>query len=80
LSVSVSERWFACFARYEVCLSRISLCVNNSPRSSGGIRGHGSVRLDKLFWVAIRQFWSQWKKNLIVVTPETVVRWHQAGF
>jgi len=37
-------------------------------------------RLDKLFWVVIRQFWSQWKKALIVVTPETVVRWHQAGF
>ena len=36
--------------------------------------------LDKLFWVVIRQCWSQWKKALIVVTPETVVRWHQAGF
>src|SRR6202166_1258107 len=36
--------------------------------------------LDKLFWAVIRQFWSQWKKALIVVTPETVVRWHQAGF
>jgi hypothetical protein len=22
-------------------------------------------RLDKLFWVVIRQFWSQWKKALI---------------
>jgi hypothetical protein len=28
--------------------------------------------LDKLFWVVILQFWSQWKKALIVVTPETV--------
>ena len=43
------------------------------PRSQLG-------RLDKLLWVVIRQFWSQWKKALIVVTPETVVRWHQAGF
>jgi hypothetical protein len=43
------------------------------PRSQLG-------RLDKLFWVVIRQLWSQWKKALIVVTPETVVRWHQAGF
>ena len=43
------------------------------PRSQLG-------RLDKLFWVVIRQCWSQWKKALIVVTPETVVRWHQAGF
>ena len=36
--------------------------------------------LDKLFWVAVRRFWSGWKQSLIVVTPETVVRWHRAGF
>src|SRR5277367_6063952 len=36
--------------------------------------------LDKLFWVAARRFWSEWKQALIVVTPETVVRWHRAGF
>jgi hypothetical protein len=35
---------------------------------------------DKLFWVPVCQFWSQWKQSLIVVTPETVVRWHRAGF
>jgi transposase InsO family protein len=26
------------------------------------------------------QFWSTWKEALIVITPETVVRWHRAGF
>jgi hypothetical protein len=31
---------------------------------------------DKLFWIAVRRFWSQWKQSLIVVTPETVIRWH----
>jgi hypothetical protein len=36
--------------------------------------------LDKLFWVAVRRFWSGWKQSLIAVTPETVVRWHRAGF
>ena len=36
--------------------------------------------LDKLFWVAIRRFWSGWQQSRIAVTPETVVRWHQAGF
>jgi putative transposase len=36
--------------------------------------------LDKLFWVAVRRFWSKWKQALIVVTPETVVRWHRNGF
>src|ERR1022692_36571 len=36
--------------------------------------------LDKLFWVLARRCWSDWKESLIVVTPETVVRWHRAGF
>jgi hypothetical protein len=36
--------------------------------------------LDKLFWVAARCLWSRWKDTLLLVLPETVVRWHQAGF
>jgi transposase InsO family protein len=37
--------------------------------------------MDKLFWVApLRRFCSSWKNALIVVTPDTVVRWHRAGF
>jgi putative transposase len=38
------------------------------------------VAFDKLFWVLARRLWSGWKDALIVVTPETVVRWHRAGF
>ena len=34
----------------------------------------------KLFWVALRTFWSGWTKPLILVTPRTVVNWHRAGF
>src|ERR1035441_1112782 len=36
--------------------------------------------VDKLFWVVLRKVWSGWKRSLILVTPETVVRWHRAGF
>jgi putative transposase len=36
--------------------------------------------LDKLFWVIAQRVWSAWKQSLIVVTPETVVRWHRTGF
>ena len=35
---------------------------------------------DKVFWVLAREFWSGWKQALIVVSPETVVRWHRSGF
>jgi putative transposase len=46
-------------------------------------RRHPRAKLafvDRLFWVAVSRFWSRWKQALIVVTPETVVRWHRAGF
>ena len=35
---------------------------------------------DKFFWVLVRRLWSQWKNALIIVSPETVVRCHRAGF
>jgi putative transposase len=35
---------------------------------------------EKIFWVIARRVWSSWKHSLIIVTPETVVRWHRAGF
>jgi putative transposase len=35
---------------------------------------------DRLFWVGIKRVWPQWRNSLVVVTPETVVRWHRAGF
>ncbi len=38
------------------------------------------ARIDRLFWVAVRRLWPKWKHALVIVTPETVVRWHRAGF
>ena len=35
---------------------------------------------DKLFWSLALRLWSGWKQALVLVTPETVVRWHRAGF
>ena len=35
---------------------------------------------DKLFWVILRRLWPEWMHALILVQPETVVRWHRAGF
>src|ERR1700676_2909109 len=36
--------------------------------------------LDKLFWIAARKIWSDWKRSLVIVLPDTVVQWHRAGF
>jgi putative transposase len=46
-------------------------------------RRHPSARLslmDRLFWTAARGFWPGWEERLIIVTPETVARWHRTAF
>ena len=35
---------------------------------------------DRLFWVWLRRFWRRWREALILVQPETVIRWHRRGF
>ena len=30
---------------------------------------------DRLFWIALRRVWSLWAEVLVLVKPETVVRW-----
>ena len=35
---------------------------------------------DRLFWVVLRRLWTGWRSALILVQPETVIRWHRAGF
>lgn len=36
--------------------------------------------LDSFLGVLARRFWSGWKQALIVITPETAVRWYRTGF
>jgi hypothetical protein len=35
---------------------------------------------DRAFWVMLRRFWGRWADALVIVKPDTVVRWHRAGF
>jgi len=35
---------------------------------------------EKVLCVMLRRFWSGWKRTLVIVQPDTVVRWHRAGF
>ena len=36
--------------------------------------------IDRSFWVILSRIWQDWKSALIVVKPETVIRWHRTGF
>ena len=35
---------------------------------------------DRLCWVFLCRFWRHWREVLIIVKPDTVVRWHKQGF
>jgi hypothetical protein len=35
---------------------------------------------DRLFWILLSKYWGNWQDALIIVKPDTVVRWHRKGF
>ena len=37
-------------------------------------------RSDRLFWIFLSRFWADWKEALIIVKPETVLRWRRKRF
>jgi putative transposase len=37
-------------------------------------------RPDRIFWVWLSRLWKSWRSALVVVKPDTVIRWHRMGF
>ena len=80
-TLSLGFGFFARFFRSRASLvlenlvlrQQLAVLKRRRPRHTLGI-------FDKLFWVVVSRFWSGWKQALVVVTPETVARWHRAGF
>lgn len=35
---------------------------------------------DRMFWVGFSKVWPGWRTALVIVRPETVLRWHREGF
>ena len=67
------------------CSRRDLLLENLVLRQQLGVfkRKHPQPRIaagDKFFWVMLRLVWAGWRRALILVQPETVVRWHRKGF
>jgi putative transposase len=59
----------------EILALRQQLAVLNAKRAAPKLRGS-----DKAFWVVLKQLWPRWERALLLVQPETVVRWHRAVF
>lgn len=62
-------------ASLEVLALRQQVAVLKRKRPRPTLTG-----LDRFFWTTLRRFWPRWSDVLIIVKPETVVRWHRAGF
>ncbi len=35
---------------------------------------------DRIFWAWLSRLWHGWRSTLLIVQPETVVKWHRQGF
>jgi hypothetical protein len=36
--------------------------------------------VDRAFWVSLPKIWSGWREVLVIVQPDTVIRWHRTSF
>ncbi len=92
--ILVSLREWRCFL-LDVCrsalMSRQALTIENlALRSQLALYGHEVLshkrpkRLPtpafRQLWVILSRFWTGWESALIVVKPETVIRWHRTAF
>jgi hypothetical protein len=37
-------------------------------------------RVDRLFWIGLARVWAGWRQPLVIVTPDTVLRWQRRRF
>jgi hypothetical protein len=37
-------------------------------------------RFDRLFWILLSRWWLDWRESLVIVQPETVLRWRRDGW
>src|SRR5215831_12321142 len=36
--------------------------------------------VDRLLWIGLARVWTRWRQALVIVTPETVLRWQRRRF
>jgi len=37
-------------------------------------------RIDRLFWILLSRWWPLWRQSLVIVQPQTVLRWRRKGW
>src|SRR5262249_35923577 len=59
----------------EIVSLRQQLAVLNRSTKRPQLR-----RRDRFFWVMLSKLWKDWREVLVIVKPDTVVKWHRQGF
>src|SRR5262245_27886229 len=59
----------------EILVLRQQLLVLNRTVKRPKLR-----RRDRLFWVCLSRLWKDWRDALIIVKPDTVIKWHREGY
>ena len=60
----------------EVVLENIALRQQLRAVTRPTMRPHLQPR-DRLFWIVLARIWPNWRTALVLVQPDTVVRWHR---
>ena len=66
----------ACRGHHELVLENLALRQQLNALRRTGTRPH-LRRRDRLFWIVLAQTWRHWRAALVLVQPDTVVRWHR---
>lgn len=67
------------FSRQALVLDNLALRQQLAALAHGARRPR-LVTVDRLFWVALREVWSDWTTSLAIVQPATVVAWHRRAY
>jgi hypothetical protein len=74
--VLLIARALACRGHHEVVLENLALRQQlHAVRRTG--RPPRLQHRDRVFWILLSTVWRRWRTALVVVQPDTVVRWHR---
>jgi hypothetical protein len=66
-------------SRAALLLESIALRHQIAVLERSGTRRPSFRFWDRLFWISLSHWWAQWRDSLIIVQPETVLRWRREG-
>ena len=74
-------RWLrsSCRPRHELVLENLALRQQLAMLQRSSKRAR-TLRSDRLFWIAFSRYVEGWRRMLLALHPDTVVRWHREGF